>query len=89
MDAVWAMVFCVRTLVYLHKDRIPQPRKQWEDLPENAGEHHYAEQGYGQNETTPLEPAHTESVAENYSAPQNSNLYNYGVTLNMHEEEEE
>lgn len=71
-------------------DRIPQPRKQWEETAtESVVEHHYPEHEYGQTETKPLEPAHNETTVVDYNLSNDPNTYNYGVTLNMHEEEEE
>ncbi|WFD14666.1 hypothetical protein MARU1_000672 [Malassezia arunalokei] len=64
--------------------RIPQPRKQWDDVvPEGQN------QEYLSIETPSLSHSDVSTAPVSYNVMQEPISTDYGVTLNMHEEEEE
>lgn len=64
--------------------RIPQPRKQWDDVvPEGQN------QEYLSKETPSLSHSDVSTLPVSYNVMQEPISTDYGVTLNMHEEEEE
>lgn len=64
--------------------RIPQPRKQWDDVVLEG-----QNQEYLSKETPPISHSAASTVSNSYEVSQEPGSNEYGVTLNMHEEEEE
>ena len=83
---VLAMGFCVRLFSTYLADRIPKPNKQWEDSVIETTE---AEPVIDYRLAPPavMQPSNTYETGYDGFEPQDS--YNYGVTVSVHQDEEE
>ena len=67
-------------------DRIPKPSKQWEDSVVEASE----TEPINDSRLAPPAPMHLSNTYEtNYDGFEPQEKYNYGVTVSMHQDEEE